>query len=199
MRLWLIGTAAVFCCALSGASQAATVSCPGTVSTSDREFSVTLSGGSAGCADSGNGASLNATGTDPVPSGIVPIDSTGNTTAYVGINGELSISGSSFAFAAPSGYYNFYLGFQGDVSSENPDWAVFQLPAGFTTGEWAIIGGDPSLVHAILYGQACPPAGCPNEGPVGETPLPGAIFLMGSALVGGGGLTLLRRRRRAAV
>jgi len=45
--------------------------------------------------------------------------------------------------------------------------------------------------------STCVGAGCGGPGP-GETPIPGAAFLMGSVLAGGAGFGAWRRRRKAA-
>jgi hypothetical protein len=202
LQLSALTALAVGAILLNWSAQAATVFCPGTASTSDREFGVTTSG-SAGCSSSGNGNSLNATGTDPVPVGIVPIDSTANANLYVGVDGELSIvtvgaMTGTFSFVAPTGYQNFYLGLQTDTPQINPDWAVFALPAGVISGSWQIVNGDAGLVRAILYGQVCPEAGCGSDGGPGPVPLPAAFFLMGTVLAAGGGFAAHRRRRRTA-
>jgi hypothetical protein len=84
-----------------------------------------------------------------------------------------------------------------DGQSKDPRWAAFSITG---DGVWSIINNDGghhydynTLSHALLYGTAiqCPPSGCPGE--VGQTPLPPAVVLFGTALVG---LGVLGRRRR---
>jgi len=103
-----------------------------------------------------------------------------------------------------AGFTSYVLLLQQSNSPREPDWAAFLLGPDLD-GAWSITGSNgagvfspKTLSHAILYGVACGGAGGPSC-EVGETPVPGAVFLMGSVLAGGiGGMQLMRRRRKVA-
>jgi len=85
-----------------------------------------------------------------------------------------------------------------DGAPHEDGYGAFLLSA--LTGSWAIINPPQNLSHFTLYGQACLTSGCPNPGggPGGDTPLPAAFPLLGSALGGMGFWSWLRKRKAAA-
>ncbi len=169
---------------LSGANVAlavpVAVMCPGTLATSDREFTVTTDPGSAVCLDSapgnlnGNADAINALGyitldkSDDLVTGAL-LQSLTATPPTSGLSG-------TFSFSAP-GYTNFVIAFKSGAGQLNPDWAAFTLPNGVTSGWWAI-SGTQALSHVNLYGQAV-------------VPVPAAAWLFGSAF---GLLAVVRRK-----
>ena len=95
--------------------------------------------------------------------------------------------------------YNVYV-FAWKVGNDaSPNWAAFLLEniasLGALTGAYGISPDQAGgMSHFNVYGfydPNLPPAGGP-----GETPIPGAAFLMGSVLAGGAGFGAWRRRRR---
>ena len=189
LKKWLgsvLFAGAVF---ISHAAGAVAVSCPGTASTADREFTLNTTPGSS-CELFGNGpldpnATFNAylsansyvllDKSDDAGSGALPGSLT-FTPPTSGLSGTFSIG-------SVLGYTSLLLAMQSGVGILDPDWAVFLL--GATSGSWSI-SGNQALSHANLYG-------------VEETtpiPLPAALPLFA------GGLGLLgwwRRRKRSEV
>lgn len=204
MRSTLVSAALAGCvlAAVSGlgsVANAATVSCPGTAGTGDREFALTTAT-AATCIASGPG-NINANADAINLLGYVSIDKSDNTDDYVGVDGELSVTGTgalsgSFSFTAPAGYFNFVLGLKSGNGPLDPDWVAFLLPAGILSGTWEILTGSQSLSHANLYAQLCPRGGCGNnQDPPGPVPLPGAVWLMGTVLAGSAGIRRWRNRK----
>lgn len=171
------------------AANAASVNCPGTAATTDREFQLTTTVAAvclayAAGSLSGNSDAINALG-------YVTLDKSDDTTSGA-LPGALTFtpptSGQSgtFSINAP-GYSSFVLALKSGEGQLNPDWAAFLLPAGILSGAWAILNGNQELSHANLYGLPTP------------TPLPGALVLMGTVLAGSYGFGRWGRRfsRRA--
>lgn len=203
MRSTLVSAALAGCvlAAVSGlgtGANAATVSCPGTVGTGDREFALTTAT-AATCVASGPG---NVDNDYTLPAGYVLLDKSDDTNAYAGgVDGELAITGvstlsGSFTITPPGGFFNFLLALKSGEGQLDPDWAVFSLPAGIIAGTWAILNGNQSLSHANLYAQACPRGICGNDqDPPGPVPIPGAVWLMGTVLAGSAGIRRWRNRK----
>ena len=182
------------------ASAAVGVDCPGTVSSSDREMSITAPLGAV-CIGTGTGNLTGNPASDPVfglvGAGYVLIDKSDDTTSGTIPNGALTtLSGSmtagtagSFSINAP-GYKDLVIGFhfgEGSPSDAalNPDWFAYALPNGTTQVDWSILAGagagsNPGLSHVNLYAS--------------PVPVPAAVWLLGSALAG---VTAVRRRKNA--
>ena len=106
-------TAVVAAAVMFGSSAfAATVSCPNSAVTTDREFGLTTDPVAAICLASGSG-NINGNNDFINQLGYVSIDKTGNDDAFVGVDGEITITGNSnsghFTLALPAGYQNFVL------------------------------------------------------------------------------------------
>ena len=126
-------------------------------------------------------------------------------------NGHLTVTGAddghgTFTVTALAGFQNYVVAFKDGSLEDGLKWGAFSLPAtafiaGVLNGTWALFGDNDefhALSHANLYGQACGPPGS-GCAPPETTPIPGAVFLMGSVLAGGiGGMQLMRRRRKFA-
>jgi len=159
------------------------VFCPGTVSPTDREFSITTDPGTATCLSYGPG---NIAGGDSDFAGYTfidkfesPDDNGGALDDALTVTGLDGTSG-TFSFTAP-GYTSFIVALKSGEGQLNPHWAAFLLPAGVTSGSWTI--SSQGLSHVNLYGIAA------------EIPVPAALPLFASALVGGGLLSWRRRRK----
>jgi hypothetical protein len=169
------------------AAHAAIVNCPGTLITTDREFSLTTSVAATCLAFAAGNINGNNDAVNQL--GYLTVDKTDNTTLYIGIDGELQVIPASnglsgtFNINPPVGYQNFVLVLKSGVADLNPDWAAFLLPAGVLSGSWTI-SGQNAFSHANLYAV---------EG-VAQTPLPGALWLMGSVLAGWFGFARLRQK-----
>ncbi len=166
------------------AADAASVNCPGTAATTDREFQLTTTVASV-CLTSGAG-NINGNNDAINALGYVTLDKSDDTISGV-LNGALTFTpptsglSGTFSINAP-GYSNFVLVLKSGEGQLDPDWAAFLLPAGILSGAWAILNGNQALSHANLYGQPTP------------TPLPGALVLLGTALAGSYGVGRWRRR-----
>lgn len=193
-KKYMIGMA--FTCGLlmsSGLANAATVACPGTDGTGDREFQLDTAT-VATCLASGVG-NINGNSDAINALGYITLDKSDNNSSDMLYPLALTIVGSgtlggSFSFVAPSGYFNFVIAFKSGQGDLDPDWAAFALPAGVTSGLWSIISGEQSLSHANLYAKECPGECSPLE----TVPLPAGILLLISAI---GGLGFLARFRKA--
>ncbi len=147
------------------------VNCPGTVVTTDREFTLTTAPGSS-CLATGIG-NINGNGDAVNLLGYITLDksddgTTGPFPAALTVSGVGTTSG-SFSFTAPVGYKDFVVGLKSGQGRIDPDWAAFLLPVGVTSGTWAI--SSQGLSHIVLYGKVSP------------VPVPAAVWLLGSALV----------------
>ena len=165
-------------------AHAATITCP----TGGSGVSITLdTSTSATCSLSGNGSGI--TGTNDVINNLAPGYLTLDTTASSGL-ASLSLSGTSsgtFSFIA-SGYIDFILGFQTASAQPKPDYFSFILPAGVSSGNWAVNNGGGGVQLAVLYGHQVAPV----PGPVVGAGLPGLV------LASGGFLGWWRRRQKTA-
>jgi hypothetical protein len=174
--------------AFAGTAHAAPISCPGTVVTTDREFTVNTTP-SATCFATGTGNltgdndSINDLGyttldkSDDGTTGLFP-----NALTIVGMgqtSGTFSISP-----LVLQNYTNLLIGFKAGEGQLDPDWAVFALSADALSGTWTI-SGQQSLSHANLYGM-------PGETPA-PIPEPASMLLLGTGLAAG-----WRARRRLA-
>lgn len=181
---------------LSAQSQAGTVACPaGSITDPERDFQLTTAVNST-CLMSGDGNLQGQVGQDDFftnanPSYDVldkdPGDAlTGQIGSWFDVSGTGSTSGS---ISINSALWNLYsalaVGFKAGTSN-TPDWAVFGLASGTTSGTWLITpnqGGG--LSHANLYGI--------KKTPDNRVPEPGSMALVGAALLA---TALASRRRR---
>ena len=166
---------------------AAIVSCPGTAATTDREFTLDTTPDATCLAfDAGN---LSGNGDSVNDLGYITLDKSDDGTSGA-VEGSLTFtpptSGTSGTFsldtAQLSGYTDFVLALKTGEGQLNPDWAAFSLPAGATSGDWAV-SGQQALSHAVLYGKVAP------------VPLPAAVWLFGASLLGFAGLA--KRKQKA--
>ena len=170
--------------AFSQLASAVPISCPGTVATTDREFTLDTTPASS-CLAFGTG-NINGNGDDINDLGFITIDKTDDGTSGTNPNAltttplNMGLNG-TFTFTPPAGFTNFVIGFKSGEGQLDPDWAAFLLPAGVTSGSWSI-SGQQELSHANLYGQ---------QGS-NQVPEPGMLALLGLAAVAG--LTVFRRR-----
>lgn len=195
----VIAFAVLFGTAAMTPSHAVAVSCPGTAATNDREFTLTTNPGSTcllfhqGGPSSGSNISGNPSN-DPFLNSTVGEDfsllskSDGSDGLFPGlltISGQGSTSG-TFSFTLPPiDNWLFAIGFKSGNGQLNPDWAIFELPVGVTSGSWSI-SGNQALSHVNLYGTE-----------INVIPVPAALPLAAT------GLTLFglmgwRKRAKAA-
>ena len=172
---------------------AATVSCPGTAVTTDREFGLTTAV-AASCLASGSG-NINGNNDFINQLGYVTIDKSDTTDAFVGVDGEITITGGPnsghFTLALPAGYKNFVLALKSGNGQLDPDWVAFLLAPGTTEGDWTI--SSQGFSHALLYAQLS----TENENEnVSENPIPGALWLFGTVIAGGAGYSRWRKKRK---
>ena len=189
-------TAAVaFAVVFGSSAYAATVSCPGTAVTTDREFGLTTAV-DANCLASGSG-NINGNNDFINQLGYVSIDKSDTDDAFVGVDGEISITGGPnsghFTLALPAGYQNFVLALKSGNGQLDPDWAAFLLAPGTTEGDWTI--SSQGFSHALLYAQLCTECSTEKEN-VSENPIPGALWLFGTVIAGGAGYSRWRKKRK---
>jgi len=191
-------TAAVaFAVVFGSSAYAATVSCPGTIGTTDREFGLTTSVAATCLASGADNINMNNDAINQ--KGYVNIDKSDTTDAFVGVDGEITITDGPnfghFTLALPAGYKNFVLVLKSGNGQLDPDWAAFLLAAGTTEGDWTI--SSQGFSHANLYAQLCTECSTEKEnGP--ETPIPGALWLFGTVIAGGAGYSRWRKKRKQA-
>jgi hypothetical protein len=101
-------------------------------------------------------------------------------------------------------FFNFVLALK-DGNNASPKIEYFSLGPGIFSGGWTLeewVNGVfdkyKGFSSAILFGQDCPVGGCPDPvDPPSDVPLPGAVWLFGSALAGLGLLSMRRRRSKS--
>ena len=192
--------AAVLAAVMFGSSAfAATVSCPGTAATTDREFGLTTAvaatcltiSGSGNI--NGNGDAINNFSFDGAT--FLTVDKSDTDDTFVGVDGEITITGDPnsghFTLALPAGYKNFILALKSGSGQLDPDWVAFLLAPGTTEGDWTI--SSQGFSHAILYAQLSPENENVN---VSENPIPGALWLFGTVIAGGAGYSRWRKKRK---
>ena len=190
--------AAVLAAVMFGSSAfAATVSCPGTDATTDREFGLTTAV-AAICLPSVDPATSMGTATKSTTSTFdgatfLTVDKSDTDDTFVGVDGEITITGDPnsghFTLALPAGYKNFILALKSGSGQLDPDWVAFLLAPGTTEGDWTI--SSQGFSHAILYAQLS----TENE-KVSENPIPGALWLFGTVIAGGAGYSRWRKKRK---
>lgn len=179
----------------AGSVSAAPVSCPGTATTADREFTLdttpdatcTLSGTGNISGDPSNDDFLIANPTWTLidksdgPEGI-DSDALSATTGSLnsGLSGEFSIS-----IDPALSFSSLAIGFKSGQGQLDPDWAIFTIDPGVTSGSWTI-SGSQQLSHTNLYGLRSST----------NVPLPATALLL---CVGLGGLAMMRRRGSATI
>lgn len=169
----------------TGTAHAIIISCPGTVDTGDREFTLDTTPG-ASCLAFGAG-NINGNNDAINLLGYVTLDKSDDATtgdaegSLVVTPPDSGLSG-TFSFTPPGGFTGFVIAFKSGEGQLDPDWAAFLLPAGVTSGSWAI-SGQHELSHANLYGAFGPT----------QVPEPGSLGLLALVALG---LGILRRRAR---
>jgi hypothetical protein len=160
----------------ANSAQAVVVFCPGTVATTDREFSLDTTPASS-CLTYGAG-NINGSGDAINALGYTTLDKSDDNTTGA-LEGALSITGSgglggTFTISpAALAFGPLVIAFKSGEGQLDPDWAAFLLPAGVLTGTWSI-SGQQALSHASLYGGENPPT---------QTPEPMSALLLGSGLL----------------
>jgi hypothetical protein len=187
--IWLLGLVLIL---FASAVQAAPiVSCPGSATTTDREFTIDVtfelppSDATVTCYDYDTG---NLADDQFGPSWVL-IDKEddpeflGDCEACFTITGLGETSGTFTILSTVwDTYSEVLLGFKVGEGQLDPDWAVFLLTGGVTEGEW-LVTGQQSLSHADLWGG----------GEATEVPEPATLFLVGAGILG----TTWKARRRA--
>jgi len=103
----------------------------------------------------------------------------------------MGTTGGTFKITPGTGYTDLVLAFR-DGQNHEDGYGAFLLKD--LSGSWAIINPPQGLSHFTLYGKACPSGVCPDNNTDVSLPIPGAIWLFGTVLVGVA--TLGRRRRK---
>lgn len=186
----------IFALSFPAAVESAPISvlCPNSVSTTDREFTLTTDPVGATCLDWGTEANeLNANGSDVMvlagwtvidkdetPDEVFAHDSWFSVTGLGGTSGSFTIDA-----AAWGAFDELAIGFVVGGGQNTPKWAVFELSMNDTGGTWSISpdrGSD--LSHANLYGM--------TSRDISEVPEPTTLVLLGSGLM----IAVRRARRR---
>ena len=167
------------------------VNCPGSPSSTDREFTLTTDPLGATCLDWGSDANeLNANVGDVlIADGWTVIDKDDIFSSDNWFTIGLGVASGSFSIdaAAWSAWDEIAIGFVVGGGQVPPKWAAFLLPTGETSGLWANSpsqGGE--LSHANLYGRD---VRIPTE----VVPEPATLVLFGSGIMAA---AAARRRRK---